>query len=170
MSRTQLSRGLSRPDPLMNFRWVTKMIPSVGQNYIGPEFIQNVEIPFSNVAAESIFFCGAFKYFPGFSDISAFNISFYGDSKGLALRYILHWKSLVKDFTTGIYNLPPQYKRSWNFILIDANGNDVVEVELQGCWPADTGSVPLSYESSEAIVWNQNFSTDHCKILNAPGF
>ena len=166
---TQLAKALSRPDPMMNFRWVAKTVP-FGDGYIGPEYIQNVEIPFPNVQAESVFFCGAQKYFPGFSDISAFNISFYGDSRGLALKYLMYWKSQVKDFTTGIYNLPPQYKRSWEFILLDASGNDVVEIELQGCWPVDTGSISLSYESSEAIVLNQNFSVDHCKIIGTPGF
>ena len=163
---TQLSRALSRPDPFMNFKWVAKSVPfGEAVTSFDNSYIQNVELPFSNVQAESIFFCGAFKYFPGFSDTSAFNISFYGDSAGRSLSYLMYWKKQVKNFETGIYNLPGQYKRDWTFALLNTSGDIVLEVEMIGCWPADTGQLSLAYDSSEALTFNQNFATDGCRVL-----
>lgn len=162
---TQLGKLLRRPDPLQSWRWVAKTVPFGDLFGVGPEYVESIEIPFNNVKSDGVFFGGGYNYFPGFHDVSAFNVTFYGDSEGRTLKYLMYWKQRVKSFDTGLYNLPFEYKRTWNVLLLDPAGETVIEVELSGCWPADTGQLSLNYEGSERLTFNQNFSIDNCKVL-----
>ena len=165
-SSTQLGQILSRPDPLLVWRWCVDTVPFGEEFGIGPNYVETFEIPFNNIKAEGVFCAGGYNYFPGFHDVSAFNVTFYGDSEGNALNYIMGWKSKVKNFDTGIYALPGEYKRDWQVRLLDPAGNTVLTVLLEGCWPADTGQVSLNYDDGGArISFNQNFSVDNCKQL-----
>jgi hypothetical protein len=157
---TQLSKMLNRPDPLLNFRWVAETLPFGDEYGIGPEYVETFEIPFNNVKSEGIFNAAGMCYFPGFHDITAFNVTFYADSQGKTLKYLLGWKDRIKNFQTGIYYLPSNFKRDWRVILLDAKGNDVLRATLRGCWPADTNQLQLQYASSEKVELNQNFSVD----------
>lgn len=162
---TQLGRMLQRPDPLLAFRWVAKSVPFSELGPIDDSFIESFEIPFNNIKADGVFFGGGYNYFPQFHDVSAFNVNFYADSKGRSLKYLLGWKSMVKDFETGLYNLPTEYKRPWVVALLDAKGNGICEVTYEGCWPADTGQLSLDYsDGSTRLVLNQNFSTDSMSV------
>lgn len=158
----ELATGLRRPDPLLTFRWVAKTVPFGDQFNVTPAYLETFELPFNNVKSEGVFFGGGYNYFPSFHDVSAFNVTFYGDSKGDTLRYLMYWKSQVKSFETGLYKLPGEYKRQWDVVLLDPKGTPVVEATLSGCWPADTGQVSLTYDDgSGRITFNQNFSLDN---------
>lgn len=177
MARTlQLNQHvLNRPDPLLNFRWIVETVPfgegtdAAGRGFkVGPEYVETFELTFNNVKVDGVFFGGGYNYFPGFHDVSAFNITFYGDSGGNVLRWLNHWKSQVKDFNTGLYNLPPAYKRDWVIILLDAQGNDVASYQCSGSWPADTGQLTLDYNDGNGrISLNQNFSVDNVAPLGS---
>ena len=163
---TQLARLMTRPDPLLTWRWVTGAVPFGAEYGVDTSYVETFEIPFNNVKTEGVFCAGGYNYFPGFHDVSAFNVTFYGDSKGNALKYIMGWKSKVKSFETGIYALPPEFKRNWHVSLLDPAGEIVITVALEGCWPADTGQISLAYEDGGSrITFNQNFSVDTCKVL-----
>lgn len=157
---------LNRPDPLLMFRWIVETVPFGEQFGVGPEYVETFELAFNNVKSDGVFFGGGYNYFPGFHDVSAFNITFYGDSRGKVLKWLNHWKNQVKNFSTGIYNLPPQYKRDWVIYLLDAAGNPVASYKCTGCWPADTGQITLDYnDGSGRISVNQNFSVDDISPL-----
>ena len=161
----ELKEGLKRPDPLLIFRWVAKTVPFGEQFGVTPAYIETFEIPFNNVKAEGTFFGGGYDYFPAFHDISAFNVTFYADSAGRTLRYLMYWKSQVKNFETGLYNLPGVYKRPWLVALLDPTGKEVAEATLSGCWPADTNQLSLDYnDGAGRILLNQNFSVDNSSI------
>lgn len=161
----QLRDGLMRLDPLLVFQWVAKTVPFGEQFEVTPAYIETLEIPFCNVKAEGVFFGGGYNYFPGFHDISAFNVTFYGDSRGRVLRWLMSWKARVKNFETGIYQLPGNYKQDWEVALLDNAGNTVHEATLHGCWPADTGQVSLDYsDGAGRISFNQNFSIDYMSM------
>lgn len=170
MARTLQLRQhvINRPDPLLTFRWIVETIPFGDGFEVGPEYVETFELTFNNVKTEGVFFGGGYNYFPGFHDVSAFNITFYADAKGNVLRWINHWKNQVKDFSTGLYNLPPQYKRDFVIILIDAAGNDVASYKCGGCWPADTSQIALDYnDGSGRVLLQQNFSVDDVQPLRA---
>jgi pSer/pThr/pTyr-binding forkhead associated (FHA) protein len=80
----------------------------------------------------------------------------------------MYWKSQVKNFETGIYNLPGKYKRPWEIALLDPAGNEVASATLSGCWPADTNQLSLDYnDGAGRITFNQNFSADNCSFRSA---
>lgn len=163
---TQLGRALSRPDPLLTWKWVTKAVPFGEMFDVDNSYVETFELPFNNVKAEAVFNSAGYNYFPGFHDVSAFNVTFYGDCRGNTLKWLMYWKKQVKSFETGIYNLPAAYKRTWTVQLLNPMGDTVVEIDLEGCWPADTGQVSLNYDDGTSrISFNQNFSVDNCKVL-----
>lgn len=158
----QLREGLTRGDPLLTFQWVARSMPFPG---LTPAFIETFEIPFNNVKSENVFSGGGYNYFPGFHDVSAFNVTFYGDSGGKSLKWLSDWKNRIKDFDTGIYQLPSNYKRTWEVALVDNTGSAVIDVTLSGCWPADTASITLDYnDGAGKVTFNQNFSLDNASI------
>ncbi len=162
--RTQIGKMMVRRDPLMTFKWVVLSMPNTGYD-LGPEYVETIEVPFNNLKVEGVFRGGGYCYFPGFHDVSAFNVTFYADMYGKSLDFIIHWKSLVKDFGTGIYALPPQYKRDWTVGLMKPTGEIAVQIRLEGTWPADTGQLSLNYNESSALTFNQNFSIDNAVVV-----
>ena len=167
MPTIQLQTVFKRSDPLLSFRWKVQDVP-FGQKYgIGPEYVETFEIPFNNVKAENVFRGGGFVYFPGFHDVSAFNVTFYGDCDGQVLAWLMHWKSRVKNFNNGIYSLPGNYKMPWTVDLLDPAGGVAITIVLEGRWPADTANISLDSDSSTRLTFNQDFSVDNCKVLGA---
>lgn len=161
---TQLGKLMSRPDPLLAFRWIVRDVPGGSAFGVDPSYVESFEVPFSNVKATGVFMGGGYNYFPEFHDTSAFNVVFYGDSNGNALKYIWDWKMRVKKFDTSIYALPQTFKADWVVVMLDPRGNEVIEVTYQKCWPADTGQLSLASEGSERLTFNQNFSVDSMAV------
>lgn len=163
--KTQIDRLKERPDPLLTFRWVVKTLPIIdldGSTFqLDTNFVETFEIPFNNVTSSGIFFGGGRRYFPEFHDVSAISVNFYGDVENKSLKYIWAWKRRVKNFDTGLYSLPTQYKHTVNAVLLDPMGEGIMEASVIGMWPADTQAVPLEYtDGSGRIVYSQNFSVD----------
>lgn len=166
MAATQLHRAMARPDPMLNFKWEVLAIPVPNHSNIDTSYIESFEIPFNNVTSSGVFFGGGHNYFPEFHDVSAFNVVFYGDSEGRALAYLWDWKQSVKSFDTGLYKLPTEFKRDWTVNLLNTKGEKIIQVVMQGCWPADTSNITLDQEGSSRITFSQNFSVDNMIIHN----
>lgn len=161
MPTIQLGSVLERRDPLLLFKWYATSVPFAELGPIGPEYIETIEIPFNNVKSEPVFRGGGYVYFPGFHDVSAFNVTFYADAQGRSLKYLMQWKDKIKNFKTGIYALPGAYKRDWQVALLAPDGTTVATAKLIGCWPADTNQINLDYnDGSGRVPLNQNFSVD----------
>lgn len=165
---TQLGRMVSRPDPMLSFRWMVKKVPYEGESWaIDDSYIENFETPFNNIDASGIFMGGGRAYFPEFHDVSAFSIVFYGDSLGKSLKYLWTWKQKVKSFRTGLYSLPngpDGYKQDFIVALLDAKGDSILELTYKGCWPTDTSPITLDQEGSTRITHSQTFSTDDVEV------
>lgn len=163
---TSINKLVSRPDPQLNFKWVVmSSMPDVGGVSLPTEYVESVDIPFGNIqVAEGVFNCGSMTYFPGFHDTSAFGLVLYEDDQATALHYILNWKANVKNYATGAYKLPKQYKRDLRVRLLDTKNIGVVDFILEGIWPADTSNYSLQYTSSERLVVSQNFSIDNVQV------
>lgn len=159
---TQIQRALARPDPMLNFKWEVVAIP--GDAIIDTSYIESFEIPFSNTRITNVFMGGGYDYFPEFHDTSSFAVTFYADSKGLALKYLWNWKQEVKDFVTGRYNLPSQFKRDWSVNALDTTGSIILTITYHGCWPADTNNITFDQEGSSRVTLSQTFSVDSMEI------
>ena len=143
----------------MSFRWVSD-VPPLGLPYT---YVEEVDLPFNNIQVASGWAGGSgFTYFPSTHDISSFSITFYEDIHATTMKWLLKWKSKVKDFSTGLYGLPDSengYKQNWTFILTDNKGNPVLRSKMTGMWPAETSNFTLNTESARITI-SQTFSVD----------
>ena len=166
---TQLARMLRRPDPQLSFRWVIKQVPEVNSLNLATKYgidsawVEGFELPFINVKIDGVFVGGGIDYFPEFHDVSAFSVTFYGDEELRALKYLWEWKKAIKDFNTGLYQVPAYYKDNWTAQLLNGRGNVTCEFTYSGCWPGDTGQLTLDQESNR-MIFNQTFSVDSMDI------
>ena len=159
---TEIEKILNLPDPMLQFKWVAKYLPFD----LPPEYMENIDLPFNNLSvSEGVFVGGKFLYYPGTHTISSFNISVYEDRNGRALAWINRWKSRVKNFETGAYFLPGNYKRNIIVSQLDQKNNPVTTIKLKGCWPSDTAPMQLNYtDGSARIIHQQTFSVDDQEI------
>jgi hypothetical protein len=161
---TQLQRALARPDPILSFTWEVLNVPGGAAFGIDSSWIEEFELPFSNVKSSGIFVGGGYDYFPEFHDTSAFSVTFYGDSEGRSLAYLMNWKQRVKNFDTGLYRLPSEFKADWTAKLLRTNGKEFARFTYHGCWPADTSNVQLNQDGSGRITFQQTFSLDSLSV------
>jgi hypothetical protein len=160
-AKTELSQLLAHNDPLLNFRWV---IQESFAN-LPHRFVERIDIPFNNIQLrEGVYNASSFTYYPGFHNVSGFGITFYEDDCATVTQWIEGWKNAIKDFSTGLYNLPVSYKHNLEVILIDAKGDPIVKATLEGIFPTETSNFSLEYSSSSRISVEQQFSCDNCKL------
>jgi hypothetical protein len=158
---TSLNKVLSLPDPLLSFKWVCLSMP-----FDFPlHYVESVDIPWLNIAIDEKQHTGSsFTYFPGNHDISAFSVTLYEDRKATSLKFIWGWKKRVKNFDTGIYNLPDDetngYKKNMVFRYLDQKNNPIFDVTMMGCWPGDTNNWSANYTDSGRVTLSQTFSID----------
>lgn len=159
---TQIAKILAMPDPMLQFKWVALSLPFD----MPGEYMETIDLPFNNVApSEGVYIGGRFMYFPGTHTVSAFSASFYEDRNAKALKWIQEWKSKIKNFQTGAYGLPADYKRDIVVRQLDQKNEPIFDVRLIDCWPADTSPLSMSYtDGSGRVVIQQNFSVDDQQI------
>lgn len=155
---TQLAKILALPDPMLQFKWVALSLPFGHKG----EYMESIDLPFSNVAvSEGVYIGGRFMYFPGTHSISSFSASFYEDRNAASLKWIQDWKSKIKNFQTGAYGLPAQYKQDIVVRQLDQKNEPIFDVRLIDCWPSDTSPLSMNYtDGSGRVVIQQNFSVD----------
>lgn len=165
---TELAQILqsARPDPLLSFKWVCSdnTLP-LG---LPCHYLEAVELPWENVnVGNGVYQNGSMTYYAGASDVTGLNMTFYEDQQATASKWINGWKGLIKNFDTGIYNLPygpGGYKRDMRVSLLDTKNNEILRVELIGIWPEATSAWSLNYTDAGRLVVSQAFSIDSQRI------
>lgn len=158
---TQISKLLNRPDPLLSFKWVSLVLPFDLEYH----YLESIDLPFNNVKVHDAMYTGSgYTYYPGAHDVSAFNASFYMDSEAIALKWILAWKARVKNFDTGAYYPPKNYKSSWEVLLLDTKNTTIATWKLSGVWPSETTAFSLNYTDNGRLILTQAFSIDDVSI------
>lgn len=148
----------SRPDPLPSWKWRSDTVTPFGLPY---HYVEGIDLPWNNIDIGNKIPRGSgYAYYPGTHDISAVTIVLYEDSDARTLQWLYDWKSKVKDFNTGLYGYPTEYKRNWTFVMCNTKDVPVITAELTGMWPADTSPVQLGYSEAGRIIHSQQFSVD----------
>ena len=167
---THLELMTNRPDPLLSFKWVVHGGFTNGRvgSILPAEYVESVEIPFNNVKSENIFAGSGYNYFASFHDVSSFTVNFYMDVDNTVMAWLAEWKNKVKNFSTGVYGLPKDYKGEVTIHLLDNQNDGVMAAKLQGIWPADTNNFQLDSENNRLVI-SQNFSIDGQEVYSLKG-
>jgi hypothetical protein len=142
----------------MDFKWVSNVIPfDLPSNYL-----ESVDLTFNNIkVGEGIYGGSGFSYYPGAHDVASFSATFYEDDRCTALKWVEGWKAKIKNFSTGAYEMPSNYKRTWTITLLNTKNEPVLNAKLEGVWPSNTGNFALNYTSNGRLVLTQEFSKDN---------
>ncbi len=156
----------SHADPMLSFKWAAKShtLPFG----LHSTFLESVDLPFNNIGVgETIYTGGGYDVYPGSHTISSVNLVFYEDQLGTCLKWIELWKSKVKNFRNGIYNLPGDgglnsggYKQQIDLQMLNTRDERILDVSLIGLWPEATSNWSLNYTDNGRLTISQAFSID----------
>lgn len=146
--------------PIFSFMWLCVEAP-FGMD---PQYIEEVDIPLPSLAQKPLFGAGTFTYYPGFQEISSFNIKVREDVSMRATKWLLKWIETIRDPDTGAYALPSAYKKEFKFELYDTTGSVVCTATARGCWPTTSEAWPLAGNSNEILKNGIAISTDGLKF------
>lgn len=138
------SRG---DEPLLGFKWVCTSLP-----YGLPvTYVESVQVSFVNFnIKDGLFAAATYSYFPGFTDIDSFTITFHESISAKATKWILYWKSRIKNFETGAYYLPSNYKEDIKLSLLNNRNESVIDITMVDVWPATNDQWDLNYTDPAA--------------------
>lgn len=150
------------PDPLYSFKWRAVQIPLGLPN----TYLHSIDLGFLNLQAKSpTFKGGTYTQSAGFHQpAESVSCEFYEDDEATTLRWIHSWKQLVKDFRSGVYSIPKDYKKQMVINLLNNKNEVVLEARILGMWPSETNPLSLNYEGSERIKISQAFSSDGVEL------
>ena len=144
--------------PLLDFYWYCVELPFD----LDPSYVETVSLPVPSINMKPVFMGARFRQYPGFRELSAFDITFYEDVSLRTHRWIEDWRNRIMDPETGTYFLPGNYKRNMKFALTDGRTTDtpVMTVTLVDVWPTTTSAFELQNAGGQPIKVQQNFAID----------
>ena len=126
-----------------------------------PTFVENVSLPFINVAAQPKFYGGRNRYYPTYADIQSMSVTFVEKTDYDVLRYMLSWQSLVISHVGLFYGVKADYNKEIvvrAFNIIDSS-RPVMIFRANG-WPTNIANIEYSYEESAAVTFSVEFALD----------
>lgn len=148
-------------EPLLNFKWHCVSLPFD----FDTDYVESVNLPFPSLNVKPLFGGAKTTYYPGFLELSAFDVTFYEDSAARTRRFLKMWQERIRDPKDGFYYLPPNYKRDMVFELLDTRNQPVMTAKMKGCWPTQSNAWDLVSNGSERLTVQQNFATDGMEYL-----
>jgi hypothetical protein len=144
--------------PMLDFYWYCVELPFD----LDPSYVETVTLPIPSINMKPVFMAGRFAQYPGFRELSAFDITFYEDVSMRSFKYVDDWRNRVMHPTEGYYYLPGNYKRNMKFALTDGRTTDspIMTVSLEDVWPTTTSPIGLVNNGGQAIKIQQNFAID----------
>jgi len=144
--------------PLLDFYWYCVELPFD----LDPSYVETVTLPVPSINMKPVFMGARFRQYPGFRELSAFDITLYEDVSLRSFRWVEDWRNRVMDPETGTYFLPGNYKRSMKFALTDGRTTDtpVLTATLIDVWPTTTSAIELTNSGGQPIKVRQNFAID----------
>lgn len=145
-------------EPMLDLNWYCLSLPFG----LDLSYVETVSLPFPSMNMKPQFYGGRFLQFPGFQEISAFDITFYEDVRMRSRKWAMEWQRRIRDPATGAYFLPQNYKRDMKFALIDGTSNNtpIMTVTMRACWPTTPNAIDLSNTGGQPIKLQLNFATD----------
>ncbi len=156
-----ISRRSGDREPLLDFKWFCETMPFG----FDTDYVETIDLPFPSLNVKPMFVAAKNVYFPGFLELSAFDIVFYEDSRARSRQYLREWQERIRDPSNGAYYLPTNYKRDIDVALQDTTGAVIMRVRLKNCWPTQSGNWSLQNGGGQRLTVQQNFATDGVEYL-----
>lgn len=155
-----IERRMGDRSPVSTNGWSCESLP-FGHD---ADYVENVDIPHPSVNIKPLFGAGTFTYYPGFVEISAFNITLYEDHSMRTTKWLYYWLSRIRNPSTGAYYLPPNYKRDLNFTLYNTKGEPILNVAAKNCWVSTADNWSLVPGEGEVLKLSVNIATDGLEL------
>lgn len=162
-------------EPLLGFKSIAIYLPdfTIGSVVysIPTYYVESVTLEMNNIDGLGVFTGSGYTNYPQFHKIGDLSVILYEDTNASTLKWIGAWKSLIKDFQSGVYRPPDDYKRTMSFALMDNNNQTVLHFKYLGVWPTTTSGIPMDY-GGERIKITQSFMVDDVEIYttNTEGY
>lgn len=165
MAGFTLQQVRARPDPLLSFQWLCLdgSLPFDHPN----EYLESIDLPFNNIKSDGVYVGSGYTCYPLAHEVEAFTATFYEDYYAASTTWLQDWKSRIKNFSTGVYGLPKDYKKTMTVGLLTTKGDIALQYKLIGIWPTSTASLSLNYNESGRITVSQTFSIDDVEIVTS---
>jgi hypothetical protein len=169
--RSNLKSLLSLPDPLMNNQYVIESISAdVGKLFSGAtnffqNYVESIDIPFKTVEVESRHIMTTKKYYAGHNSFNSFNINFYEDIQGTALKGLIGWQNLIHDKDMN-YNPASSYQAEMRVQLLNTHGNfDSSDIPIgtavfKGVFPTQINPITMSGTEVQRVNIQCSFSVN----------
>jgi hypothetical protein len=96
-------------------------------------------------------------------------LNFYDNSDTNVITAFYNWRQMITSHTDGTGSDPATYKTDCYLDLLDPAGNELLEVQLLGCYPEDVQEVALDMSNNALISLNVVMSYDRWIIDGAVG-
>lgn len=141
-------------------------------------YVQTTNLPYRTVAAESINMNGHPVHFPESYSVPELTMGFFLDSSNVVQQWLKAWQGQILSNRNpsdtrnqGMWNLPAQYKKTFNIVLMDVAKRTMLNVKYINCWPTSPSALDLTSASAEALIHNVTFHVEDMDfiVLNDKG-
>ena len=149
-------------EPILGFKWVCTGLP-----YGLPlTYVESVQVSWVKLnVKDGLFAAATYSYYPGFSDIDSFTMTFHESVRTATTKWLLYWMSRIKNFSTGTYFLPGHYKEDISLSLLDNQNRSVLDITMKDCWPIVRDPIDLNYhDPASRIQLSVSFSVDDQEV------
>lgn len=142
-------------------------------------YVQTANMPLREFAADSTNMNGHPVHFPESYSVGQLQLGLFLDSSNKAYEWLTTWQSFImgsKDpkvaDNQGAWNVPAQYKKDINIVLLNVSKKKMLNVKYINCWPAAPEALSLTSSNAEALVQNVSFYVEdvEVKVFNDKGF
>jgi hypothetical protein len=121
---------------------------------------QSTSLPGKKVTPENVDFAGQQYQIAGEVSYSDWKITFRIDDNMDVYKKFRAWSELIIGSELNLVAFPAQYKTNLNLYQLDANGNRITSITLNGAWAASISDIAYDTTSKNIATFDIDFSYD----------
>ena len=153
------------PDIAPNWMWTCDIINVPTLFGVTNIYARQFSFTHDSFDTEQRYRNGTYQTFPRHQLVHPVQIMFYEPFLFSITQFIYNWQGLIRNKQSGYFGLPAGYMGTIYATLFDTVGIPQCVMEIDGVWPIGIMGENLSYDHSDAVATNVEFSTNGCRIL-----